>query len=93
MEKDNLVMSAYPNVIIPAFSPNSRDSCREMPDTKKTDLIPLAAVFLQCTVSAAVTLPGCSGGAVSRTKVSKSVPSGTWLSYNLHIWEVWSDQK
>lgn len=64
MEKDSLVVRTYPNVIIPTFFHNSRNSCREMPDTKKTNLIPLAAVFLQRTVSAAVTLPGCSACAV-----------------------------
>lgn len=89
---DNFVISTYPNVVIPGFPPNSRNSCREKPDTEKTDLSPLADLFPQDMVSAVMTLSGCSACGVSKTKVNTSVPSGTWLSHNLHIWEVWSDQ-
>lgn len=57
MGKDNFVISPYPNVVIPALFSNSKNSCREMSDTKKTDLSPLAALFLQDMVSAVMTLP------------------------------------
>lgn len=93
MEKDNFVVSTYPYVVIAALFPNSRKSCREMPVTKKADSSPPAALFLQCMISVVVTLPGCSACGISRIKVYTPVPSRAWLSCNLHIWEVWSDQK
>lgn len=57
MEKDDFVISIYPNVDLHAFFPNSRLSSREMPDMKNTDLTSLPALFLQYIVIAVVTLP------------------------------------
>lgn len=93
MEKDNFVVSTYPNVVLPAFLPSSRKSSREMPDTKKTDLISLPAVFLHYIVRAVVTLPWCNECAVLGAKGIHLCRMGLLVLFcHLHIREDWSGQ-